>query len=143
MDPEQLAWLDKELADSTATWKICFFHHPLYSDGKTHGPDLDLRRQIEPIFVAHGVNLVLSGHDHCYERFKPQKGIYYFLLGNSGQLRMHGLKSSTEAVKGFDTDRDFGLMEISGKDLFFQVVSRTGQTVDSGTLPLQEKNGGR
>ncbi len=64
MDPEQVKWLDQQLAASDATWKICFFHHPLYSDGKTHGPSLDLRKQVEPIFVAHGVNLVLSGHEH-------------------------------------------------------------------------------
>ena len=45
MDPAQLDWLDKTLHESKAKWKICYFHHPLYSDGKSHGPDLDLRRK--------------------------------------------------------------------------------------------------
>jgi 3',5'-cyclic AMP phosphodiesterase CpdA len=134
MDPRQVQWLDRQLAASDATWKICFFHHPLYSDGKTHGPSVDLRRQIEPIFLAHGVNLVLSGHEHFYERLKPQKGITYIVLGNSGQLRRHDIRPSQETEKGFDTDRSFLLVEIAGDELYFQAVSRTGQTVDKGVL---------
>jgi hypothetical protein len=134
MNPEQVAWLDRQLAASDATWKICFFHHPLYSDGKTHGPSLDLRKQLEPIFLAHGVNLVLSGHEHFYERLKPQKGINYIVLGNSGQLRPHDIRPSPDTAKAFDTDRSFLLVEIAGNQLYFQAVSRTGETVDCGVL---------
>jgi hypothetical protein len=136
MDPEQLAWLDKQLDGSSAPWKICFFHHPLYSDGKFHGPDKDLRARIEPIFEKRGVKMVLSGHEHVYERIKPQNGIYYFVLGNSGELRLHNLKPSGIMAKGFDTDRSFMLVEIAGDDFCFQAISRTGQTIDSGVLPL-------
>jgi hypothetical protein len=134
MDPEQVTWLDRQLAASDATWKICFFHHPLYSDGKTHGPSVDLRKQLEPIFLARGVNLVLSGHEHFYERLKPQKGINYIVLGNSGQLRPHDIRPSPDTEKSFDTDRSFLLVEIAGSQLYFQAVSRTGETVDSGVL---------
>ena len=137
MDPDQLAWIEETLTESNARWKICYFHHPLYSDGKTHGPDLDLRKLVEPIFVSHGVNVVLAGHEHCYERVQPQKGIYYFVLGSSGQLRYHNLQPSDEIAKGFDTDRVFALMEIAGEELYFQAVSRTGETVDTGVLPVQ------
>jgi hypothetical protein len=134
MDPAQVEWLTKALRDSTAAWKICFFHHPLYSDGIFHGPDTDLRARLEPIFQANGVRLVLSGHEHLYERIKPHGGIYYFVLGNSGELRPHNLKPSTDTAKGFDTDRDFMMMEISGDQLYFQTVSRTGETIDSGLI---------
>jgi 3',5'-cyclic AMP phosphodiesterase CpdA len=134
MDPAQVEWLTKALRDSTAAWKICFFHHLLYSDGKFHGPDTDLRARLEPIFQANGVRLVLSGHEHLYERIKPHGGIYYFVLGNSGELRPHNLKPSTDTAKGFDTDRDFMMMEISGDQLYFQTVSRTGETIDSGLI---------
>ncbi len=99
-----------------------------------HGPDLDLRKQLEPLFVQYGVTLVLAGHEHFYERIQPQKGIYYFVLGSSGQLRFHNLKPSAEMAKGFDTDRAFALMEIAGDELYFQTISRGGETVDSGTL---------
>jgi predicted phosphodiesterase len=134
MDPDQTAWLDKTLHDSSAAWKICYFHHPLYSDGKFHGPDTDLRARLEPIFQAGGVKVVLSGHEHLYERIKPHAGIYYFVLGNSGELRTHNLKPSPEIAKGFDTDRDFLLMEIAGDQLYFQTISRTGETIDSGVI---------
>lgn len=134
MDLEQLGWLKKELAASNATWKICFFHHPLYSHGRDHGPDIDLRKLIEPLLIANGVNLVVSGHEHSYERLKPQNGITYLVLGNSGQLRPHNLRPSADTEKGFDTDQAFGMVEIAGDELHLQVVSRTGETVDYGVL---------
>ena len=138
MDPAQLDWLERELSGSNAAWKICFFHHPLYSHGKFHGSDLDLRARLEPIFVKHGVNVVLNGHEHVYERVNPQQGIYYFVLGNSGELRPNNLNPSPDTAKGFDTDRAFGLFEIAGDQFNFQIVSRTGATVDSGVLESQK-----
>ena len=138
MSPQQLQWLEQNLKNAGSGWKICFFHHPLYSDGKSHGPDLDLRAHLEPLFQKYGVDTVLSGHDHVYERFKPQNGIYYFVEGNSGELRSHDLRSSGEMSKGFDTDRAFMLVEIAGDQFYFQAVSRTGETVDSGMLPKQQ-----
>jgi hypothetical protein len=89
---------------------------------------------LTPIFEKYGVNLVLSGHDHVYERFKPENGSYYLLLGNSGELRYHDLKHSADMVAGFDTDRTFMLAEIAGDKLYFQTISRSGQVVDSGVL---------
>jgi hypothetical protein len=135
MDPEQLGWLRKELSGSDAQWKICYFHHPLYSDSKAHGSDTDLRKILEPIFTQCGVRVVFSGHEHTYERVKSQQGIYYFVLGNSGQLRLHNLRKSPKTEKGFDTDRGFGLVEIAGGEFYFQIVSRTGETIDSGMYP--------
>ncbi len=134
MDPEQLAWLKDNLGKSDAAWKICYFHHPLYSDAKFHGPDVDLRARLMPILTASGVRVVLSGHEHVYERLKPVDGIYFFVLGNAGELRPHDLRPAAQTAKGFDTDRCFMLMEIAGDQLYFQTISRTGQTVDSGII---------
>ena len=134
MNSQQLQWLGRQLDASRSTWKICYFHHPLYSDARTHGSDIPLRKMIEPLFEKDGVSLVFAGHDHVYERLKPQNGINYFVLGNSGQLRFHDLQPSAETAKGFDTDRAFELVEISGGQLYFQVISRAGQTVDSGVI---------
>ena len=139
MDPEQLNWLREQLKKSSAKWKICYFHHPLYSDGKKHGPDLDLRRLLEPLFIETGVNVVLSGHEHFYERIKPKSGIAYFVLGNSGELRPNNLRRSTDVDKGFDTDQSFGLMEISGDELHYQVIARDGKTVDNGVVAMPKK----
>lgn len=140
MDPPQVDWLDKQLSRSSATWKICFFHHPLYSHGKFHGSDLDLRARLEPMLVKYGVDVVLNGHEHVYERVNPQQGINYFVLGNSGELRLHNLNPSPDTAKGFDTDRTFGLVEIAGNDFNFQIVSRTGATVDSGVFAPRPKS---
>ncbi len=132
MDPTQLAWLDQNLKNSAGKWKICFFHHPLYNDGRHHGSDVDLRAQLLPIFQRNGVEVVFSGHEHVYQRMKPENGIYYFVLGNSGKLMTHDFREGGERVKGFDTDLSFMLVEIDGDTLYFQTISRTGQTIDSG-----------
>ena len=137
MNPAQLDWLEKQLRNSSAAWKICYFHHPLFSDGKYHGPDLDLRSVLVPLFQRTNVNVVYSGHEHVYERLKPQNDIYYFVLGNSGELRYHNLRSSEQMQVGFDSDRDFMLVEIDGDELYFQTISRTGITIDAGVLERQ------
>ncbi|OLD16997.1 MAG: metallophosphoesterase [Acidobacteria bacterium] len=137
MDPNQLSWIDQNLQNTKSKWKICYFHHPLYNEGRSHGPDLDLRTQLTPLFKRYGVNLVLSGHEHVYERIKPQDNIYYLVLGNSAKLMSKDLKSSDQMQKGFDSDRGFMLIEIGGDKLYFQVISRTGQTIDAGVFDRQ------
>jgi predicted phosphodiesterase len=135
MDPKQLAWLEKQLQDAgNSDWKICYFHHPLYSSGKTHGSSVELRALLEPMFIKYGVDAVFSGHDHVYERVQPQKGIYYFTEGSSGQLRNGDLAKTNMTQKGFDTDRTFMLVEVAGDELYFQTLTRAGATVDSGVL---------
>ena len=136
VDSKQLAWLEKQLQDAgDKDWKICYFHHPLYSSGKTHGSSIELRSLIEPLFIKYGVDAVFSGHDHVYERVQPQKGIYYFTEGSSGQLRDGDLAKTGLTEKGFDTDRTFMLVEIAGDEMYFQTLTRTGNEVESGILP--------
>ena len=135
LDPKQLAWLEKELANAGSTdWKICYFHHPLYSSGSFHGSSTELRMVLEPLFLKYGVQVVFAGHDHVYERVKPQKGIYYFMEGASGELRAGNLRKTDMTAAGYDKDRSFLTVEISGDDLYFQAISRTGMVVDSGTI---------
>lgn len=134
-EPEQIAWLERELKNSTSKWKIAFFHHPLYSSGGRHGSDLRLREVLEPLFVQHNVSVVLQGHDHFYERTKPQKGIHYFVIGSGGKLRGGDIKrGSGITAKGYDRDLTFMAAEIVDDQMFFNVISRTGQTIDSGVL---------
>ncbi len=135
MNRKQSDWLEQQLKDAgNSDWKICYFHHPLYSSGKFHGPSLDLRKVIEPLFIKYGVDAVFSGHDHVYERIHPQNGIYYFLEGASGELRAGNLAHTSITDKGFDTDRSFMLVEIAGDDMYFQTISRAGDAVDSGVI---------
>jgi predicted MPP superfamily phosphohydrolase len=139
MDPAQIEWLENEMRGASSPWKIVYCHHPLYSDGSFHGPNVDLRTRIEPLLEKYGVNVVFSGHEHVYERIKPQHGIYYFILGNAGELRYHNLKVSPAMASGFDEDRCFMLTEVAGDELYFQTISRTGKIVDSGVLQRQQK----
>ena len=140
MDPQQLNWLASELKGSNSPWKICFFHHPLYSSGKQHGSDVDLRRFLEPLFLEYGVKVVLAGHEHFYERLKPQKGIYYFISGGSAKLRRDNIARTNLTAKGFDQDNHFMLMEIDGDTLYYQTISRPGTTIDTGVVSLQVEN---
>jgi hypothetical protein len=137
MTPDQLTWLKKELAASGSDWKIPYFHHPLYSNGM-HGSEVDLRAVLEPLFLKYGVNVVFAGHEHFYERIKPQKDIYYFIEGSGGQLRKGDINRDAMTEVAFDTDWTFMIVEIAGKELHFQTVSRAGSTVDKGMLPKQE-----
>ena len=138
LDRPQLAWFEQALRSSTDDWKICFFHHPLYSDGLKHGPSLELRVMLEPILLRHGVDAVFSGHDHIYERLKPQKGIHYFVAGAGGQHE-RGIKSGTATAASFDEDRSFMVVEVSGNQLYFQAVSRAGAIVDAGIIDRRRK----
>jgi predicted MPP superfamily phosphohydrolase len=125
-EPEQIRWLEKELAASNDDWKIVFFHQPLYSSGQTHGPDFQLREVLEPLFLKHNVSLVLSGHDHVYERIKPQKGIAYFVVGSGGRLRLGNIdRRSGITAKGFDTDLAFMAAEIIGDQMYFNAIKIT------------------
>jgi 3',5'-cyclic AMP phosphodiesterase CpdA len=137
MDRKQVAWIEAALRDSSEDWKICYFHHPLYSNAARHGSSVDLRILIEPIFVKYGVNVVFSGHDHVYERIQPQKGINYFVSGAAGQLRPGNMRRSSQTAASFDQDQSFMAVEISGTEMFFQAISRTGKTVDSGVIRRQ------
>ena len=73
MDKDQQAWIEKELSGSKAKWTIAFFHHPIYSSGATHGSEVDLRAIVEPLFIKYGVDVVLAGHEHFYERLHPRR----------------------------------------------------------------------
>src|SRR5205085_3820175 len=134
LDPPQLQWLEQQLKGSKDDWKICYFHHPLYSSGGRHGSEVDLRVLLEPLFLKYGVNVVFSGHDHIYERIKPQKGIYYFVAGSGGQLRKGDLHATALTAAGYDQDQSFMLNEVLGDTLAFQAITRSGKTVDSGTI---------
>ena len=134
VDKAQLTWLDKELAASGSEWKIMFFHHPLYSSGETHGSAELQRGLLEPVFVKYGVNVVLAGHEHFYERVKPQKGIAHFTLGSSAKLRRGDLQKSELTAYGNDTDYTFMLVEIDGDEMFFQAINQKGVTLDTGSV---------
>jgi predicted phosphodiesterase len=136
MDQPQLKWLEDELSKSNDRWKVAYFHHPLYSSGARHGSEVDLRTRVEPLFLKHGVDVVFAGHEHFYERIRPQNGIYYFTVGGSAKLRRGNIRTGPLTAAGFDTDYSFMLAELGKDAMQFQVLSRTGKRVDAGSYPL-------
>jgi 3',5'-cyclic AMP phosphodiesterase CpdA len=134
LDRKQLGWAENTLRTAPELWKIVYFHHALYSNAGRHGSNVELRVVLEPLLIRYGVSVVFAGHDHIYERLEPQKGITYFVQGASGQLRKGDLRRAATTAAGFDQDQSFMLVEISGDQMRFKTISRTGATVDSGVI---------
>ena len=98
---------------------------------------------LEPLLIRYGVQVVFSGHDHVYERVRPQHGITYFVCGSSGQLRPGNLeKGSGLTAAGFDQDRAFMLIDVADEALQFQTISRTSAIVDSGEITSKARVSG-
>lgn len=135
LEPEQMAWLQKELEGSREDWKIPYFHHPPYSSGGRHGSHVSQRQALEPLFVKHNVSVVFTGHDHIYERVKPQQGIVYFVAGSGGKLRGGDIDRSTGLTAVANaSERAFVICEISGDELVFNAISQSGKIIDSGVI---------
>lgn len=134
LDRAQLAWLDRELGRSDARWKIAAFHRPIYTSGRYAKPARIFRAALEPMFLRHGVSVGLSGHEHFYQRTTPQQGITYFISGGAGSLRRGDIRRQSLVAAGFDIDQHFMLFEITRDELFYQAISRTGHSVDAGSI---------
>lgn len=133
-DAEQASWLKSALESSRSPWKFILLHHPLYSAAKRHGSKLAIREMIEPLLVANGVDVVFAGHDHVYERKKPQQGITHFVVGNSAKLRKGNLRADPSTATGFDDGYSFLLVEVLGDELHFQAISDQSRHIDGGTI---------
>ena len=89
-------------SETPVSYQICYFHHPLYSDGKFHGPQPGSGSSTSSMFKKYGVNAVFSGHEHVYERLKPQG--WHLLLSfwatpvNSGIARPQTIRTPWNLV---------------------------------------------
>jgi predicted MPP superfamily phosphohydrolase len=135
LSANQLGWLENSLRESKAIWKLAALHHPIYSSGKKHGSDVRLRKQIEPLFTHYRVQAVFSGHDHVYERTKPQQGIQYFITGAGGKCRRGDIDLKSELrASSYDLDNSFMLIEADETEMSFKSINQAGETVDSGII---------
>lgn len=138
-EPEQIKWLEEELKGSTEDWKIAYFHHPLYSSGGRHGSDEQLRASLEPLFVKYGVSVVFSGHDHMYERTKPQQGITYFVTGSGGMLRPGGFRPNLPFSEKINASTMvFLAAELLDDTMHFKAISREGTLIDEGVITRRQ-----
>lgn len=79
-DGDMLSWLVSDLQNTNADWIISYWHHPPYTRGSHDSDDdrrsIDMRENVLPILEQYGVDLVLSGHSHSYERTMLLDGHY-------------------------------------------------------------------
>ena len=80
---EQARWLDRDLAAAPAPWKVVFFHKSPFSEA-LHGDNREVQEAFVPIFERYAVDVVFTGHDHNYQRFKPIGGVHYVVTGGGG-----------------------------------------------------------
>jgi hypothetical protein len=125
---EQSSWLERDLGATTRGWKIAYMHKPPYSSG-THGSSLDVRAAFSPSFERFGVQLVVSGHDHDYERSKPIAGVTYVVSGGGGVgLRAVG---SSDFTAYSESILHFLHAELEGDTMLLRAIDTSGSVIDS------------
>lgn len=132
---KQSAWLERELAASTARFKIVMGHHPLYFSSTGYERELVVRDTLEKTLVDHGVAAYISGHHHHYERSKPIGGVTHIVSGGGGmQPRSYGLERPNPQRESLSLNNQFMLFELKGSKLHFSSIDDHGQTIDRGVL---------
>jgi hypothetical protein len=128
---EQLAWLDQQLANSTAPWKIVFGHYPLYSSGR-HGSNPQLAAKLAPIFAKHKVSIYVCGHDHGYERFVPINGTTYIVNGGGG-APLYNFGKSTQTA--FVSSRfSFMTFDVYQDKIITKAIATDGKVFDRAII---------
>lgn len=129
----QLPWLEKELSNSNAPWKIVFGHHQIYSSGY-YGMNQPFIEMLTPIFQKYRVPLYINGHDHHYERSQSLKGTTYLICGAGAGTRPVG----KSAVTAYAVERlSFAAYEVYSDRLVIKGIGTDNQVFDQGLIKLQ------
>jgi hypothetical protein len=130
--PDQAAWLEADLTANTLPWTIVYGHKPPHSSGE-HGDDPGFNQWFVPILSAHHVPLVLSGHDHDYERFNPIDGVTYIVTGGGGKgVRELGAPKPGSAFA--DSVIHLLAVTVDGDTLTTHAIDGTGREFDTTTI---------
>ena len=125
-------WLQHDLETTTSPCILAAWHHPRWSSG-LHGSDATFD-PFWQLLAAHGADVVLSGHDHDYERFAPKQGVTEFVVGTGGRSH-YPMPQTIEGSAAHDTE-DFGVLELTlhdtGYDWRFHPVGTSAFT-DAGS----------
>ena len=128
---QQAVWLQNQLAASTSSWDIVYFHHAPYSSGM-HG-DVDW---MQWPFAEWGADVVLSGHDHTYERIL-RDGIIYFVNGLGGKSKYSFFGVIDGSQMRYNQDYGAVLVEASENAIRFQFINRLNEVIDTFEIPQQ------
>lgn len=124
---DQLAWLEATLSASETPWIIVILHHPAYSAG-WHGSEPGVQEHFVPLFEKYGVDLVLAGHDHDYQRSNVINGVTYVVTGAAAKTRDAGQEDFTAVSWSTYSFVDLAVYDnrIEG-----QAVNQQGRAIDS------------
>jgi len=130
-DPGQRVFLEQTLADATERWRIVAVHEPPYSAGY-QGSDLAVRAAFVPLFERYGVQLVLSGHEHDYQRSNPINGITYVISGAGGRTRGTGEDTFTAVSWSV---LHFTDVNVYHDHVLVRAIDQDGRGFDEVTIP--------
>ena len=133
-EARQKAWLERDLSATDQSRKVVFLHRPPYSSSR-HGGDPKVRNDLEPVFVRHGVDLVFSGHDHCYERTVPIEGVTYVVSGGGGKELYPAGESAWTARSASAHHAVF--VRVEGERLTLEALEPGGTVLDGFELGLR------
>ena len=125
---KQGQWLKAKLAASTSPWNIVYFHHPSYSSGE-HGSNVRMQWP----FQAWGADVVLTGHDHDYERI-TKNGFPYFVIGLGGaEKRGFGTPVAGSVIR-YNALYGALFVNATSTSLSFQFINTAGTVVDTYSM---------
>jgi 3',5'-cyclic AMP phosphodiesterase CpdA len=130
-NPDQRAWLERTLAATTTTWRIVALHHPPYSAGY-QGSSTEARQEFSPLFERYGVQLVLSGHEHDYQRSRPINGVTYIVSGGAAETRRTGREEFTAKSLSW---HHFVDLNVFADHLLVRGVNQSGRIFDEVSIP--------
>lgn len=131
-DQPQLAWLREAVLASRSTWKVLIAHIPMQASDISHGTSKSDYRALKEIITApDGIDLVLTGHNHVYERRVPVDDVLHVTVGSSGKLDDdQRFEEDAGRVVGFNAERAFAWMQVYPHELRFRAVSQSGKVID-------------
>lgn len=130
-DPAQRAWLERTLAGATQTWRVVAVHEPPYSAGY-QGSNEAVRSAFGPLFERYGVQLVLSGHEHDYQRSVPIDGVTYVISGAGGRTRGTGEEAFTAASYSV---LHFVELNVYEDTIVLRAITQTPRVFDDALIP--------
>jgi 3',5'-cyclic AMP phosphodiesterase CpdA len=136
-DRDQMDWLSQVLTHMDPVFRIVALHHPPYSAG-WHGSSRQVRRAIRPLMQRHGVDLVLSGHEHDYQRSKRIRGTVYVVSGAATHLRPTGRRRFTAAAH---RRHHFVDLWILNEQVIIRAIGHDGRPFDQALLPRRASTG--
>jgi 3',5'-cyclic AMP phosphodiesterase CpdA len=127
---QQQDWLEKELSNSKALWKIVYGHHPIYASG-AYGSNPAFIKMFSPLFQKYGVQLYINGHEHHYERTTSINGTTYLICGAGAGNRPVGQNKWTAYSS---SDLSFAAYEVYEDRIQVSGIGINNNVFDKGVI---------